>query len=170
MIDERFVSLDHQDSNYGLAYNLFIRYLFKQKKLPHKNIHPFIYHKLPKNQAIRAYKNELREISHKYDIILLSSGPDGHVASLFPNHETIKSPIDYFIITESSPKIPKKRMSASRKLLIRSKTGILLFFGEKKKKAYENFLDKNLTEFDCPAKIIKKIKDSYVLLDTDARN
>jgi 6-phosphogluconolactonase len=165
MLDERFVSLDNKESNYGLAYNGFIRFLFKQKKLPHRNVHPFIYHKLPKDQALRAYKTELKEISHKFDICLLAAGEDGHVASLFPNHETIRNPAAYFITTQTSPKSPRKRLTASRKLIQRSKFALLLFFGKHKQKAYENFKNPSISIVQCPAKLANSVEDVHILSD-----
>jgi len=69
-------------------------------------------------------------------VVLLSSGEDDHIASLFPNHETIKYNKDFFISTKTSPKPPKNRMSSSRKLLSKTKVSILLFFSKSKKQAF----------------------------------
>ncbi len=167
MIDEKLVPLDAPESNFKQAYDLFLEYLTKQKLLPNKNIHPYIYFNQEDKNGAEAYKNELREISHKFDIILLSSGEDGHVGSLFPNHETIKSEEEFFLITKSAPKAPQKRLSASRKLLSRSKTALLLFFSDTKRQAYQNFLSKNLSLIDCPAKLINEIQDSHVFTDLE---
>lgn len=165
MLDERLSSPDNLESNFKQAYDLLLEYLSKQKLLPNKNMHPYTYFNLPDLQGIGAYKNELRELSHHFDIILLSSGEDGHLASLFPNHETIKSEEEFFLITKNAPKKPSKRLSASRKLLSRAKTSILLFLGEQKTKAYKNFLDKNLSIIDCPTKLVYEIEDSHVFTD-----
>ena len=165
MVDERLVALDSPQSNFKQAEDIFISYLVKQNKISKFNLHPYIYFNLPDEQGINAYKNELREFSHKFDIVLLSSGEDGHIASLYPNHETIKNSSEGFIITHDSPKKPSSRISASRKLLEKSQTAILLFFGKQKQKAYENFMNKKLDVNDCPAKIINKIEDSYVFTD-----
>jgi 6-phosphogluconolactonase len=165
MIDERLVSTSHQDSNFLLAKNTFIDFLTENYILPKANAHPFIYYKLPKEQAIKAYKNELREISHHFDIILLSSGEDGHVGALYPNNETINSPNEFYLITHKSPKPPLKRVTASRKLMQKSRTAIILFFGKKKQHAYKNFQNPQMSIQDCPAKLVKTIEDSYVLTD-----
>jgi 6-phosphogluconolactonase len=165
MVDERYVSLDDDMSNYGLAYDSFIRYLFKQHKLPRQNVHPYIYYKLNGKQGINAYKNELREFSHSFDIVLLSAGEDGHVASLFPDHDSVKNQSDYFIKVDNSPKPPKNRMTASRKLLERSGMAVLLFFGICKRDAYEKFLNAKTSVFQCPAKLVQKIEESWILTD-----
>ncbi len=165
MVDERLVSLDSPESNFKQAYDSFINYLTKQHKIPSQNIHSYNYFNLPDKQGTEAYKNELRELSHHFDIALLSAGEDSHIASLFPAHETIKSQEEFFLITHSSPKFPKNRMSSSKKLIQKSKTALLFFFGENKLKAYENFQNKNLSVTDCPAKLVNEINDSYVFTD-----
>lgn len=165
MVDERLAPPDSEENNFNQAYNIFLEYLTKQKLLPNKNLHPYTYFNLSEKEGINAYKKELREISHHYDIVLLSSGEDGHVGSLFPNHETIKSREEFFVTTKTAPKPPPKRISASKNLLQKSQTALLLFFGEAKRQAYENFLNKELSVIDCPAKLINEIEDSYVFSD-----
>ena len=165
ILDERLVDLDSPQSNYKNLYDNLIEYLTKQHLLPNQNAHPYIYFNFPVEQGIEAYKKELREISHHFDIVLLSSGEDGHVAALFPNHDSIINPSESYIYTDNAPKMPKKRISASRKLLEKSKTALLLFFNETKKQAYQNFLNKEFSIIDCPAKLVNEIKDSYVFTD-----
>ena len=164
MVDER-LGKDNQEENFNQAYNSFIEYLEKQKLLLSNNVHPYTYFNIPEKKALEAYKSELRVLSHRYDIVLLSSGEDGHVGSLFPNHDSVNDPSDFFIITENAPKQPPKRLTASRKILQKSQTALLLFFGEEKAKAYKNFLDKSLSIADCPAKLVNDIKDSHVFSD-----
>lgn len=165
MVDERIVPLNDDKSNYKILSDNLLDYLLKQRLIPGRNLHPYIYFNLQPQQGTDAYKNELREISHRFDIVLLSAGEEGHVASLFPNHETIKNQTDFFIFTDSSPKIPQKRISSSRKLLQKSGTALLLFLGDKKKNAYNNFKNNELSIIDCPAKLVKDIQDSYVFTD-----
>ncbi|MEK6843847.1 MAG: 6-phosphogluconolactonase [Nanoarchaeota archaeon] len=153
--------------NFKQAYDIFLEYLTKQKLLLSNNMHPYIYFNLPMNKGLEAYKNELKLISDCYDIILLSSGEDGHVGSLFPN-SSVKDPSEFFVNVKESPKLPSDRISASRRLLQKSKCGLLLFFGEEKREAYENFMNNKLIIADCPAKLINSIEDSYVF--TDVKN
>ena len=165
MVDERLSKADDSNSNFRQAEKDFLEYLVKQFKLPRKNLHPYTYFNLPEEKGVLAYRNELKEISDKYDIILLSSGEDGHVGSLFPHHPSIKDTSDFFIITKDAPKFPPKRLSASRKLLSKAKTSILLFFGESKAQAFKNFQNPKLSITDCPAKLVSNIEDSHVFSD-----
>jgi hypothetical protein len=40
-----------------------------------------------------------------------------------------------------------------------------LFIGSEKKNAYDNFLNDQLEEKDCPAKAVKNILDTHVFVD-----
>lgn len=152
MIDERKVPLFHKDSNFKIVED-HIADMF-----PEENLHPFRI-----EEGIDKYEEELKNYSGHYDILLLSSGEDGHIAALYPNHSVLDDS-EFFIEMDDSPKLPKKRMTASRKLLLKSKIAILVFAGETKRNALDMFLDESITYKDCPAKLVKELK-YYVITD-----
>ncbi|MBS3079942.1 6-phosphogluconolactonase [Candidatus Pacearchaeota archaeon] len=164
MVDERLVPLNSEESNFKLAKESFIDELLGRALIYEENIHPFLYDSLNKEDCIRKYSKDLEEIGGKFDIVLLSSGEDGHVGSLYPNHPSIEDNSEFYIYVDNSPKPPPKRMSASRRLIEKSDLRLLLFFGDKKRKAYENFCDNSLGLYDCPAKIVNSVKRSYVFV------
>lgn len=141
MLDERLVPIDDKESNFRLAKENFIDELISKGLLPEENVHPFAMDESKKNFGISDYEAELKKYGGVYDIILLSSGEDGHVAALYPNHHSVRDESEFYLIVHDSPKLPKDRMTISRKLLIKSKVAILLFIGEIKKDAYNNFLN-----------------------------
>jgi 6-phosphogluconolactonase len=151
LVDERFVSLKSEESNFKLIKETLT-------KVSKDNLFSFNYRK-----DIENYSNELKKYNGRFDIVFLGVGEDGHVASLFPNHDSVKSEEQYFIKVRNSPKLPKNRMSASINLLKKSKIGFLLILDESKREAYNNFLDISLILEDCPAKIIREIEDSYLV-------
>lgn len=80
-----------------------------------------------------AYKEEEENLKFelpKMDLIILGIGPDGHICSLFPNHEELNCKEDIFII-KNSPKMPPMRVSVSLKFL--NKQSHLYFFIPKRK-------------------------------------
>jgi len=160
MIDERQVPITSKSSNFNIGKKSFLNYLIKNKKIDKEHLHPYNYKK-----PLNVYENELKAHKAKFDIAILSSGEDAHVAALFPNHNSIKSNENYFIKFDNSPKPPKKRMSATRKLLEKSQVALLLFFGDNKKQAYESFKNKKLPLTKVPAKLVNKIKKVYVFRD-----
>jgi len=148
MLDERFVPLNSEDSNFKIV----------KENLKKGNLHPFDY-----NKSLFAYQKEFDNYGN-FDIVLLSAGEDGHVASLYPNHASVRNNLEGFISVENSPKPPARRISSSRKLIENAGYGVLLFFGEGKKEAYKKFNDDEVSVVECPSKIIKEIKDSLVLV------
>jgi len=154
MADERLVPLTDKKSNYRIVKESLLDYLIKNKKISKENIHPFN----PK-KSVKEYTKELKKYGGKFDILLLSSGEDGHIASLFPNH--ICKGKGYKLIT-NSPKPPKKRVTISEELVKNADTGIIVFFGEEKREALNKFLAK---KSDIPAKLITCQKNYYIFTD-----
>jgi len=161
LTDEILAPLDSPDSNYKIAHDFLIKEIVGDGKISEENVHPFYYDK-----PLKQYENELIELGGGFDIVLLSAGEDGHIAGLFPKL-TIKNEEDYFIAFNNSPKPPKERMTATRKLIETAQAGILLFFGEEKRQAFDKLLDDNIILANCPVKIIRLIPDSFVLTNLD---
>jgi 6-phosphogluconolactonase len=80
--DERAVPPDNEDSNFGMAKRALLDRLERPPKAVHR-----IRGELGKDEAAEAYEEELG--STALDLLLLGIGPDGHVASLFPNEPTL---------------------------------------------------------------------------------
>lgn len=167
MVDERLVSLSHQDSNFKLAQEIFLNKLVTKGVLPEENIHPFVLDRDAEDFGIFHYEQELKRHGGIYDIVLLSAGEDGHIGALYPNHHSIKSEADFYLTMKDSPKPPKARMTLSRKLLLKSKVTILLFFDKTKKEAYRKFSGGQVHYQACPAKLVLMIDDSYVITNLD---
>ena len=88
--DERFVSRRSKDSNFKLANDLLI----KKIKIIKKNIFSINTEKLNIRSSCIKYdkknKNYFKYRKIKFDIFLLGMGNDGHIASIFPNSDTLK--------------------------------------------------------------------------------
>lgn len=165
IIDERLVPLDDVDSNYRLLYENLAGSLLKKGKISNDNIHPFIFKPGENDLGSGGYEKELKIFGSYFDIILLSSGKDCHIAGIYPGHHSVKNKYKYFFTMNDSPKPPRGRMSSSRTLLLKSQSAVLLFYGKLKKNAFTDFMDSNIDETECPAKIVKKINNSLILTD-----
>lgn len=161
MIDERLVPLDHQDSNYGLALPYF------KDVFPEKNLHPFTFEQGKEQEGIEQYQTLMEQHGGKYDLVLVSSGEDGHIAALFPEHHSVQSEQPFFLTMDDSPKMPPNRMTASRQLIQRAEVGLLLFFGTGKAAAFANFQQDSVPLEQCPSKMIKNIGQHYILTDQE---
>jgi 6-phosphogluconolactonase len=161
LVDERLVPVDHPESNVKLIRE------HMGAGLPSRLIHPFDSSLQTAEQALVKYQKELDLCGGKFDIVLLSSGEDGHIASLFPGHPLLYERKNKFCLLDDSPKPPSKRMTASPALIETADTGILLFFGKGKAQALQRYLDPELSIIDCPTKIITKIPHYYLLTDQE---
>jgi 6-phosphogluconolactonase len=164
MLDERAVPVDAPDSNFRLVSGIMGNHVSGD------NMHPFIYEPgLPCGGA-SAYQALFDLHGGSFDIILLSSGEDGHIASLFPDHETIRSTSESFIMTANAPKPPPERMSASKQMLTEAGEALLLFFGEQKQQALGMFMAEQAGVEQCPARLVRDIPVHYIFNDRGGRN
>jgi 6-phosphogluconolactonase len=86
MGDERFVPLDHPDSNFRMVRETLLAHGIQPK-----TIHPIPTDGTPQSAADR-YETLLRSLSGKplFDLNLLGLGEDGHIASLLPDQPVLE--------------------------------------------------------------------------------
>jgi 6-phosphogluconolactonase len=164
LVDERVVNLTDPDSNFKLVWESFASSLVKKKLLPLENIHALKIDESD-NHGANKYLEILKKYGGQFDIVLVSSGEDGHIAALFPDHKALKTTGKHFIYLNNSPKPPSERITSSIELIRDAKLLILLFIGESKRNAFERFNDIHVPLLDCPAKIAIKMKNSIVYTD-----
>ena len=167
MVDERMVPLDDTESNFRIAKESFIDLLISNNSLPKENVHPFIINTSETDKGLSQYEKEFKQQGGKADLVLLSAGEDGHVASLFPNHHSIKNESELFITVNDSPKSPKQRITMSRSFIQRAEYVLVFFFGERKRNAYNLFTSDDADSISCPAKLALSVKNSFVFTDID---
>jgi 6-phosphogluconolactonase len=81
--DERCVPPDDENSNYGMAKKALLDNLERAPAAVHR-----IKGELGKEDAAADYERELGDT--ELGLLLLGIGPDGHIASLFPNAPTLR--------------------------------------------------------------------------------
>ncbi|KAI3733773.1 hypothetical protein L6452_13229 [Arctium lappa] len=117
--DERVVAKNHVDSNYKLAKD----HLLSKLPIVPSHVHS-INDSLTAEEAANEYEFVIRQLVRtrvvnvsdvsdcpKFDLILLGMGPDGHVASLFPNHSVLEEKNEWVTFITTSPKPPPERIT-----------------------------------------------------------
>ena len=112
--DERMVSLDSKDSNWGVIGKIFDKSseLMKAKRIiPDTSVDV--------SAAAHLYEQQIKsEGIAEFDLVWLGVGEDGHTLSLFPDNIAFTEPTEKWVISiRDSPKPPAERISLSLKAL-----------------------------------------------------
>lgn len=126
--DERYLPRGHADRNEAQAHAA----LFDLVDLPVENLHPFAApgEHASIQDAAAAYAAELGDTV--FDVIFLGVGPDGHVASLFPDHASVRETSATVVAETDSPKPPPERLSLTLPVINRSERVWLVLAGADK--------------------------------------
>ncbi len=132
--DERCVPFDHPDSNHGAVSAELLA--------PGATWHPMPGDLGPEAGAA-AYARELQEHGPEggaFDLVLNGMGPDGHTASLFPDHPVLDAEGTTAGV-EDSPKPPPERITLTLGALNAGRRLVLLVTGAGKAEALARVLD-----------------------------
>ncbi|ALJ20747.1 6-phosphogluconolactonase [Microbacterium sp. No. 7] len=119
--DERFVAWDSTERNEQAARAAFLRHI----DVPGSHVHAIAASDegVTLEQAADAYAVELARFGGEaqawpsFDVCFLGVGPDGHVASLFPDRGEIQVRDRSTVPVRNSPKPPPERVSLTRPVI-----------------------------------------------------
>ena len=148
LCDERFVSIDNQNSNYHLI------------KTRTKNLLPL----QAWNTSLEWQEcviNYAKKLPTKLDLAILGIGPDGHFASVFPKDEDIWRNQNKTAATITTQWAIKNRLTLTPNYLAKSKLIIVLIQG---KQAVVNELQNpTKTKLEFPAHFLRELENCLVL-------
>jgi 6-phosphogluconolactonase len=167
--DERFLPDGDPERNETQA---------REALLSHVDVDPARVHPMPADTgqgaeaAAAAYASALSQAMSAgdkdgvptFDVLLLGVGPDGHVASLFPEHAALYSEDVAAIAVHGSPKPPPTRISLTFPALGRSSEAWFVVSGEDKAKAVRLALS-DTGRLQIPAAGVKGLNRTLWLLD-----
>jgi 6-phosphogluconolactonase len=122
--DERCVPPYDPESNYGMAFSSLF-----SGRLPHD----FVVERIIGETADCDFeaKRYASLLPKTIDVLLLSVGEDGHIASLFP-HSPELNEYDRLLVPVVSPKLPKKRITITPKVIRGARNIVVIARGETK--------------------------------------
>jgi len=146
-VDERFVPFTSDESTYG---NYHAK-LFRQLPLTEKNVIKIDPTLKSLEECTQDYQTKLQEIINEhdksFDIILLGMGPDGHTASLFPNHSVLNINKGLVTFVKDSPKPPPERVTLTLNTINQAKYKIAVVTGESKSTIVKEVIQDKKTNY-----------------------
>ncbi|HQZ00195.1 MAG TPA: 6-phosphogluconolactonase [Propionicimonas sp.] len=159
--DERFVPTDDPERNAGPTLALLARYF---------QLDPARTHPMPSADGVvdasasaATYAKELDDT--RFDVCLLGMGPDGHVASIFPDHASAEPTTQSVIGVSDAPKPPSERISLTLAALSRSRQVWFLVSGAEKGDSLARALG---GDPQLPASRVQGTERTLWLVDQDA--
>lgn len=160
--DERMVSPDSEESNYGEAY----RILLNSSEIPPENIHR-IFGENSVDDEIERYSdyifNKLNKNNNppSFDLVILGMGEDGHTASIFPYEMNLFNSVR---LCEASihPLTGQKRVTLTGQVINNAKNVAFLITGENKSEKLDCIINKKEGYKLYPAAHIKPVAGNLV--------
>lgn len=160
-VDERNVPHDSPDSNFKGAQEA----LLGRVGIPSAQVYA-IQEGLPVDQAATNYEGRLlglepgvlpRTPDHLpvFDLVLLGIGPDGHVASLFPNRPETAATKGWVLPVSNSPKPPPERITFTMPAINAAKDIVVVAVGESKAEIVQRVLEVQALPGALPAQMVR---------------
>jgi 6-phosphogluconolactonase len=165
LVDERFVPLQHPESNYGLLRKTLLDHV----DIPKRNIHHIPTDEGSPQKSARIYEDDI--LSHfkinadelpMFNLILLGIGEDGHTASLFPGTHSVS--VEKRLAIAVSPPQPFRfeRITITLPVINNAENVIFIVTGENKARVLKSVImeqDKRL-----PASLVRPVNGRLMFL------
>ncbi|KAJ3673090.1 hypothetical protein LUZ60_006464 [Juncus effusus] len=146
--DERAVSKTHSESNYKITKEKLL------SKVPILNSHVYsLNDALTVEDAASEYEFSVRQLVKariidvsssqdcpKFDLILLSLGPSGQIASLYPSHPSLSNSDEWITFVTDCPEPPPERITFTLPVINSAGNVGIVGIGEDKKRVLEGVL------------------------------
>ncbi|MEE8349776.1 MAG: 6-phosphogluconolactonase [Acidobacteriota bacterium] len=169
--DERYVPLDHPDSNCGMARAT----LLDQVPIPDQNIFPVPTESEDVKLAADRYQQTISSFFDldegglpRFDLIVLGMGDDGHTASLFPDTPALKD-FDRVVVANYVEKLDAHRVTFTVSAINQAAFVVFLVSGASKAAPLKQVLEGPYQPNRFPSQLIRPDNGELLfLVDRDA--
>jgi 6-phosphogluconolactonase len=158
--DERCVPPHDERSNFGLARDTLLERLEVRPRAIHR-----IRGELEPEAAAEEYERELRGVT--LDLLLLGIGPDGHVASLFPNESTLDEERRLVVAAQAKLEPFVERVTLTLPALNAARHAVFLVSGEEKSDAVARAFGAPPSR-ETPSSLVRGVEATTAVLDRAA--
>lgn len=148
--DERFVDTDNKESNQKMLKNSLAEAIDKGAEF-----YPI---KITENvdTTAKEYSDRLDLLADNpiFDLMILGVGEDGHIASLFPQQEYLKTGTQSVIVTKTKGQKINTRISISLDTILKSQNIFVYLKGEPKYSVIEEVFSGSKKAVDYPIKLL----------------
>ena len=171
LADERYVAIEHADSNLGEWRTRFLDHV----GVPSSQMYPLNIG-VSIEAAAAEYEASLLKVAGggdasaggeppRVDALVLGMGPDGHTASLFPEHALLQEASSWVAPISDSPKPPPKRITLTLPSLNAARLALFVCTGGAKAPVVRRAFS---PEPDVPAGLVLATVRTHWLLDAPA--
>ncbi|MNK47429.1 6-phosphogluconolactonase [compost metagenome] len=165
-VDERWVSLDDEKSNYKMT----LETLLNNVSINENQVFPMYKDGIEPEDYANEYETQIRNVLGAdgiFDFILLGMGDDGHTASLFPGekilHEKDKWVDAYYLKPQEM-----YRITLTESIINKAENILIVTFGQSKKHALNEVLNGKYNPELYPLQLIEKRDGVQIFTDEDA--
>ena len=171
--DERCVPPGHPQSNYAEAF----ADLISEVKVPQDNVHRIEGEVRPPEEAARQYEcvlgqfglNRASAAGNRFDLVFLSVGADGHIASLFPGSPALGEASLDAVAVEAPPNAkPRERVTLTLPVINRARSVLVMASGAEKAPIVRKLAAGGQDSAHLPAALVKPSGELLWFLDKAA--
>jgi 6-phosphogluconolactonase len=171
-VDERYVPVDSDASNYKLAADAFL----EKVSIPPQNVHRIPTEYEDMNDAVRAYERTIRTVFGlqpgeipSFDLIVLGMGADGHTGSLLPNAYATFDTDDLACVVYVMDSEKLHRVTLTHPVLMAARHLVVLVSGQEKARTLKEVLTTEPDEVKYPIQVLWPVLDKIAwLVDREA--